>query len=137
MVLAAGLTSRHEPASNSRRLIELAADGRFDLVVTKTLLEETYAVLVSPRFTGHLDEVEANARIGAIAGLAAAHIADAGLIHPRRTHDPDDDYLAAAALATGAFLVTRDGEAGFEEVPGIRVGRPGTARRLLNDYEDQ
>ena len=59
MVLAAGLTSRREPASFSRRLVELAFDGFFELVVTEVLLEEVHAVLVDPKFVGQVNETEA------------------------------------------------------------------------------
>lgn len=135
MVLAAGLTSRREPASNSRRLIELATEGRYGLVVTDTLLQEAYAVLIQPGFVGRLDPAEAADRVSALAGIAETHLDDAGVVQPRLTSDPNDDYLAAAAIATGAFLVSRDEAAKFEDVPGLRVGRPGTARRLLDDYE--
>jgi len=38
MVMAAGLTSRREPASYSRRLVELAFDGKVELVMTETML---------------------------------------------------------------------------------------------------
>ena len=54
MVLAAGFTSRREPASFSRRLVELAFEGDFELVVTEVLLEEVHAVLVDPRFIGRV-----------------------------------------------------------------------------------
>jgi predicted nucleic acid-binding protein len=131
MVLAAGLTSKREPASHSRRLLDLAANGRFDLVITDTLLAETFQVLVDPKFIGRLEADDAAGRLSAIADMAAVHIRDLGAKHPALTADPDDDYLAAAALATGAFLVTRDDRADFSAVVGLRVGRPGTALRLL------
>ena len=131
MVLVAGLTSTREPASHSRRLIELAANGRFDLVVTDTLLAETFEVLVNPKFIGRLETDDAIEVLSAIAGMAAVHVHDAGTPHPPLTADPDDDFLAAAALATGALLVTRDDRAGFSGVIGLRIGRPGTALRLL------
>ena len=90
MVLAAGLTSRREPASFSRHLVELGIDGAYDLVVPNM-----YAA------------------------------------HERLTNDPNDDYLAHAALQADAYLVTRDDAAGFEHVDGLRLGRPGSALRLL------
>jgi hypothetical protein len=59
MVLAAGFTSRREPASFSRRLVELAFEGDFELVVTEILLDEVYAVLVDPKFIGQVSGPEA------------------------------------------------------------------------------
>lgn len=90
MVLAAGLTSRREPASHSRRLVELAIAG--------------------------------------FANVASAFIRDSQIEHEHLTDDPDDDYLADAALKTGAFLVTRDDAANFGKVEGS--GWAGPARRF-------
>lgn len=131
MVLVAGLTSRHEPASYSRRLGELAIDGVYELVVTEILLEEVYDVLVDPTFVGRVTEREAAALVEGLATVASILIKDEGLEHVRVTDDPDDDYLAHAALQTGAYLVTRDDGASFQKVDGLESGRPGTALRLL------
>lgn len=53
MILAAGLTSRREPASFSRRLLEAVANGEVELVLTEVLLDETRAVMTDPDFVGH------------------------------------------------------------------------------------
>ena len=58
-------------------------------------------------------------------------VSDMYAAHERLTNDPNDDYLAHAALQANAYLVTRDDAAGFEHVDGLRVGRPGSALRLL------
>lgn len=47
-----------------------------------------------------------------------------------------DDYLAHAALQANAFLVTRDDAAGFGQVHGLRVGRPGNALRLIGALDE-
>lgn len=56
MVLAAGLTSRREPVSFSRRLVELGINGAYDLVVTENLLDELYRVLINPKFIGQMSD---------------------------------------------------------------------------------
>lgn len=137
MVLAAGLTSRREPASYSRRLVELAFDGAFDLVVTEILLEELFGVLIEPRFVGRVSDDEASVLMTGLATVAAIVVADRDLDHPPLTDDPDDDYLAGAALATGAFLVTRDDAAAFAKVRGLVSGRPGTALRRLGAFGEE
>lgn len=50
MVLAAGLASRRDPPSFSRRLVELGIDGRIELILTERLLGEVRDVLVDPAF---------------------------------------------------------------------------------------
>jgi len=137
MVLAAGLTSRREPASFSRQLVELAFAGTFELVVTETLLQEVYAVLVDSKFVGRVAEHEATLFVEALASVAAVLIADGHVEYEALTDDPDDDYLAHAALQAHAYLVTRDDAANFEKVEGLESGRPGSALRLIGafDYE--
>ncbi len=137
MVLAAGLTSRREPASYSRRLVELAFDGVFDLVVTEILLEELFDVLIDRRFVGRVSDDEAVVFITGLATVAAIVVADRDLVHAPLTADPDDDYLAGAALATDAFLVTRDDAAAFEHVRGLASGRPGSALRLIGALDEE
>ena len=61
MVLAAGLTSRREPASFSRRLVEAAIDRMMELVLTEKLSAETRAVLVDEGLRGHLPTPVADA----------------------------------------------------------------------------
>ena len=129
MVIAAGLTSRRAPASFSRRLIDAALDEALDVVLTTTLLDEAREVLVSATFSGRLPALMAEVLLDALAAAAVTILDDRLAEIPRRCADPDDDYLVEAALRTDALLVTRDDRAGFEDVVGLRVGRPGTALR--------
>jgi predicted nucleic acid-binding protein len=129
MVLAAGLTSRREPASFSRRLVEAALDGQVELVLTETLLEEALAVLVDSDFRGRLSDDVAEVLLGALRAVAVEVVDDTALVPPTRSSDPDDDYLVDAALATGSMLVSRDDRADFGSIPGLDIGRPGTALR--------
>ena len=136
MVLAAGLTSRREPASFSRHLDELGIDGAYDLVVTETLLDELHRVLTSPKFIAQMSDEEAATAIEGLAAVAWKVVSDMYAAHERLTNDPNDDYLAHAALQANAYLVTRDDAAGFEHVDGLRVGRPGSALRLLGALDE-
>lgn len=129
MVLAAGLTSRREPASFSRRIVEAAVDGLVELVVTETLIDETSAVLLDPDYVGHLDVEVAGDLLTGLQALAVEVVRDRGTAPPRRCADPGDDYLVEAALVHGAVLVTRDDAAGCSSVSGLDSGRPGTALR--------
>jgi predicted nucleic acid-binding protein len=137
MVLVAGLTSRREPASYSRRLIELILDGRVDFVVTEILLRETYEVLIDPKFVGRVTEPEAATLVGGLAAVATVFVRDTDVEYDRITNDPNDDYLAHAALLTGAYLVTRDEAAQFGRVQDLQVGRPGTALRMIGAFDDE
>lgn len=136
MVLAAGLTSRREPASFSRRLVELGIDGAYDLIVTENLLDELYRVLINPKFVGQMSEEEAAMAIAGLMAAASRIISDAHVKHEPLTNDPDDDYLAHAALQADAYLVTRDDAAGFGHVDNLRVGRPGTVLRLIGALDE-
>lgn len=129
MVLAAGLTSRQEPASFSKRLLHAAVDGMVELVLTDTLLGEARAVLVDPRFSGHVAAATADLALAALKVVAVKVVADSGRTPPERCADPGDDYLVDAAMSTGAMLVSRDDRAKFSEVSGLRSGRPGAALR--------
>lgn len=135
MVLAAGLTSRREPVSFSRRLVELGINGAYDLVVTENLLDELYR-LINPKFIGQMREEEAETAIAGLVAMASSLISDAHATHESLTNDPNDDYLAHAALQADAYLVTRDDAAGFGHVDGLRVGRPGTALRLIGALDE-
>jgi len=136
MVLVAGLTSRREPASYSRRLVELAFEGAFDLVVTDVLLQEVHAVLVDPEFVGRVSEEEAALFLEGLTAVAAILIRDVQAGHEPMTDDPDDDYLAHAALDAHAYLVTRDDAANFGNVTGLESGRPGSALRLVGAFDE-
>lgn len=74
------------------------------------------------------------ARDGLIVVRTTSIDEDAQVEYERITDDPNDDYLAHAALLTGAYLVTRDEAAHFERVQDLRVGRPGTALRLVGAF---
>lgn len=124
-VLAAGLTSRREPASNSRRLIELPIDGHIEPVLTETLLDETRAVLLDPGFVARVSVDEAGGLLAGLTAVAVVIVRDRGLEAPRRAVDPYEDYSFDAALKSEAFLGSRDDHARW----GDRQPREGGADR--------
>lgn len=136
MVLAAGLTSRREPASFSRRLVQLALDGKLALVMTETLLDEAAAVLVDPGFTARVSDEEAAVLMAGLVASASIFLTDRGTSAPRRCADPEDDYLVDAALSTDAFLVSRDDRADFASVEHLASGKPGTALRRFGFFDE-
>jgi putative PIN family toxin of toxin-antitoxin system len=136
MVLVAGLTSRRDPPSFSRRLIELAIDGSIELILTERLLGEVRDVLVAPAFGARVAIEVATSLMASIVALAAEIIDDHNVTAPRRCADPDDDYLVDAALATGAMLVSRDDRADFQSVPSLVTGRPGSALRRFGFLDE-
>ncbi len=136
MVLAAGLTSRREPASYSRPLIEAALVGHVELVLTETLLAESRDVLIDPDFRGHLEPELADVLLGALHAVAVTVIDDTGSTPPRRCNGPHDDYLIEAALATETILVSRDDRADVASVRGLDSGRPGTALRRAGLFDE-
>lgn len=136
MILAAGLTSRREPASFSRRLVELAFDGEVELVLTETLVDETFAVLTNSAFTARTNPEEAAVLVAGLIAASSMYRLDRGAVAPRRCADPDDDYLVEAALSTDAYLVSLDQAAAFPQVVGLVTGTPGTALRHFGFFED-
>jgi hypothetical protein len=78
-------------------------DGRFDLVVSPALLHELDDVASRPHLAGRIDPHDLAA---SVAGIRR----DATLVDdpPPERHvpsDPDDDYLVALALTTGAHVI--------------------------------
>jgi hypothetical protein len=74
--------------------------------------------------------------VSGLVAVASIVVSDAHRSPGRLTDDPDEDYLAGAALQVEAYLVTRDDAAGFQRVAGLRVGRPGAALRLIGALDE-
>lgn len=103
-VLISSLISSESPPA---RIVDAWLDGSFDLVVSPMLLDEFDAVIRRPKFhrLWPADRLEA---LRAAIDRRAVNAADP-LAQPGLTPDPDDDYLAALAIAVGAtHLVTGD-----------------------------
>ena len=86
-----------------------------------------FDVLVDRRFGGRVSDDEAVGFITGLATVAAIVVADRDLVHAPLTADPDDDYLAGAALATDARRDSPD-------QPHHRPGVGGTIDDVLAGY---
>lgn len=119
-VLIAGLiSSSGAPAG----LLDAVGDGRFDLVVSPMLFEETRRALSYPKLQRYVTADEADAFIAWIARVGIV-LADPAEI-PNVTRDRDDDYLFALAVAADAdVVVSGDADITSAPAPPIRVLTP-------------
>ncbi len=81
---------------------------RVTAVVTRHLIDELAGVLARPKLHRWITVDDAVALVDAL-GQDADLRPDPGA-PPQRVRDPDDDYLVALAEATGAVIVTGDGD---------------------------
>jgi uncharacterized protein len=112
------VAAAYNPASASRRLVEACLAGELTAVLSPALLGEYEFILArAARRHPYLDRLR-------------LLLEGAEPVHPEQTprvvpEDPDDDKLVAAALASGAVLITNDAHllsvAGHQ---GLRVLRP-------------
>lgn len=84
--------------------MDLAEEGRFELIISELLLEEARDVLMRPKFRRYLPEVAVSAFLLDRLPSFAFATNDPEEV-PSHTEDPKDDYLVALALAAGADLV--------------------------------
>ena len=95
------------PAGAPREILTAWTLGRFDLVVSPTLLGELRDVLARPRFRRWLSAATATDYVDGLND--AALIIDDPPAQPGLSPDPDDDYLIALARAGDAdYLVSGD-----------------------------
>jgi uncharacterized protein len=114
------------------RLLISWARGRFELVVSLRLLYELEAVLLRPWFRRKLSYAEVLEYVLWLRERGT--LADEGEAFPTFTEDPDDDYLVALALVSGADLIV-SGDRHLLELEGEnipRVVRPAEFLRSLN-----
>ncbi len=112
------------PAAPSALVLDAALDGRVELVASPTLLGEIASVLMRPRLRRYLSLDEA-ARFVSDLGSQMMLNADAPPPHPAVCRDPNDDYLVALALRTGAeAIVTGDLDLLELADPPVRVITP-------------
>lgn len=99
-------------------------------IVSPTLLNEVDDVLRRPKFRRYLSHEEVETAVAAVAALAE-HAED-DPAPARRTADPDDDYLVALAIETGAdCLVSGDPHLTEMADPEVRVISPRAFVELL------
>lgn len=101
-VLVSAIIGSGPPA----QILETWSHGNVDLVASESLLEELADVLARPKLAPHVSTEEANAFVALLRDESI--LVDDPNDPPRRSRDPDDDYLVALAATTGALLVSGD-----------------------------
>jgi hypothetical protein len=94
------------PAGTPSRLVARWVAGDFELVVSDKLLAELARALAYPKLRQRVTSEEAE-RYVELLDRAATHVADPE-DPPRRSSDPDDDYLIGLAERASAMLVSGD-----------------------------
>ncbi|MGI8559360.1 MAG: putative toxin-antitoxin system toxin component, PIN family [Solirubrobacteraceae bacterium] len=110
------------------RLLDGAIAGRFELIVSPSLLAELERVLLRAKFRRWLTEREVRQVIAAIVQLGELH--EDPPAEPGLTPDPKDDYLVSLARAVDAdYLISGD-----RHLTGLIDPRPPVlAPRVLLD----
>lgn len=97
------------PRGPQRRLLDMAFDGRYTLIVSPAWTDELTEVLLRPKFRRYFTVEQAKQTVNAL-NLLGDHHPDPPLEHRQPVcRDPDDEYLFALAEATEAtFLISGD-----------------------------
>lgn len=101
VLIAAMLSPRGTPAAIIRRWV----DGEFELVVSRSLLDELERALTYPKLRARIASADA-AEFVAELREAAELRDDPGGDPPVRPSDPGDEYLVSLAAAVRAVIVT-------------------------------
>lgn len=88
------------------RLVRRWLDGSFELVVSELLVAELTEVLAARKLRSRVPADAVQALVSRL-GESALRVGDP-TDPPRRSADPDDDYLIALAEAAAAVLVSGD-----------------------------
>ena len=111
--------------------------GQFELVISAKLLDELAEVLARPKLRRWVSEATANEYVDALA--ESATMIDDPPDPPKRSADPDDDYLLALLDAADAnYLVSGDPHLTSLANPDLRVEAPNAflVRLLAEDLPD-
>ena len=116
------------PTGSPAQILERWADGRFDVIVSRSLLGELESVLRRPKFKRSIPMLQVDALLGALAEEGIS-VADPEM-RPGVTHDPGDDYLVALARAADAECIV----SGDAHLTQLIDPRPPvfTPRKFLN-----
>ncbi len=111
-------------------LLDRRLRGEFVLVLCPTLVDEVMETLISPKLLRYAPQDSIPA-FRSLIETAAESWPDPATI-PSAARDPDDDYLIALAIETGAMLVTgdanlREDASDIVETLGPREWRPRPA----------
>ena len=114
------------------RLLIFWARDRFELVVSLRLLYELEAVLLRPWFRRKLSYEEVLEYVLWLRERSL--LADEGEDFSRFTEDPDDDYLVALALVSGADLIV-SGDRHLLELEGENIPRVVSPAEFLTSLK--
>ena len=127
VLIAAVLAPNGPPAD----CLRAHADGRFELIVSETLLAELTAVLAREKFRRYLSPAQAERLVAALRRDAIL-CAEPGEEPPIRSPDPKDDYLLSLAHTEHAqVLVTGDAHLLGLRSPPLRIVTPRDFLALL------
>ena len=101
-VIISGLLS---PTGTPANVLRALDQGEFELVVSRTLLDELARALAYPKLRRHISPDDAVARW---IGDSATTVTDPTQQPPVHSTDPQDDYLIALASSERAALVSGD-----------------------------
>jgi len=122
-----------KPDGHSGQLLQLWRENEFELVASRSTIEELAEVLRRPHIQGKylLTEQEIEEHVTVLRGycLLAAGDSVSGII----AEDPNDDHVLAAATETRSdYIVSRDRHLlGLGEFQGIRILRPREALEMF------
>lgn len=128
------VSARLRPDGNCGELLRLAAVGAFEIVLSAPILAELHDVLHRARIQKRLGADPERAALEYMqaiyaAGRMVANLPDVSLV----ADDPDDNHVAAAALAAGAdYLVSGDQDLlVLDMVGGTRCITPASFLAIL------
>jgi len=120
VIIAAALAPDGPPAD----CLRAHADGRFELIVSETLLAEITRVLAREKFRRYLSLSQAERLVGALRRDAILCV-DPPEAPPVPSPDPKDDYLLSLAYRENAHvLVTGDAHLLGLQSPALRIVTP-------------
>jgi len=103
VIIAATLSS----AGTTGRVLQAWLDGAYELVASPLLLDELARALAYPKIRARVTEAEAEELLDLLRQGADVEKDPVGP-PPRRSVDPDDDYLIALAEAAQTVIVSGD-----------------------------
>lgn len=120
VIIAAVLTPDGPPAD----CLRAHADGRFELILSPTLLSELTRVLAREKFRRYLSLAQAERLVAALRRDAILCV-DPSERPPVRSPDPKDNYLLSLAHGAHAqLLVTGDAHLRGLQPPALRIVTP-------------
>ena len=124
------------PQGPTGQLIAAIRAGRIRPVVCPHLVDELAGVLRRPKFRRFLTIDEGDQAVELLARVAEHH--DDPRDVPRRSRDPNDDYLLALTVDTeAAALVSGDKDLTTVEAGDVTVLTPAALLELLESHDTQ